>query len=45
MEALQLVNEFNTKGESINNDEIGDTCNSQSKTVIMNGISCSVQSY
>ena len=40
-----LVNGFNTKGESINNDEIVDTCNSRSKTVIMSDISCSVQSY
>jgi hypothetical protein len=40
-----LVNGTKADGTSVNNDEIGDTCNDQFGTADMNGIQCSVQSY
>jgi hypothetical protein len=40
-----LVNGKDSGGNTISNDEIGDTCNDQFFTLDMNGIQCSVQSY
>jgi hypothetical protein len=40
-----LVNGKKTDGNTVNNDEIGDTCNNEFATADMNGVQCSVQSY
>ena len=40
-----LVDGTDSHGNSITNDEIGDTCNDQFFTLDMNGVQCSVQSY
>jgi hypothetical protein len=40
-----LVDGKDSKGNTITNDEIGDTCNDQFFTLDMNGIQCSVQAY
>ena len=40
-----LVNGTGSGGNTITNDEIGDTCNDQFFTLDMNGIQCSVQAY
>ncbi len=40
-----LVNGKDSGGNTISNDEIGDTCNDQFFTLDMNGVQCSVQAY
>ena len=40
-----LVNGTGSGGNTITNDEIGDTCNDQFFTLDMNGVQCSVQAY
>jgi hypothetical protein len=40
-----LVNGKDSGGNTISDDEIGDTCNDQFFTLDMNGIQCSVQAY
>lgn len=40
-----LVDGTGSAGNTITNDEIGDTCNNQFASVTINGVTCSVQAY